>query len=129
MIDALTGAAFLLAARLDRPRANFDREWIFLAGLAVVLALVLLLSHWASRRRQKEFWCDSPTQMFHELCRAHRLERTNRRLLQRLGTAREVENLAEIFVEPEMLDATTLPPALKPATTELRQLRQQLFES
>jgi hypothetical protein len=128
MIDTLTNATFLLAARLDRPRANFDREWIFLAGLAVVLALVLLLSHWSSRRRQREFWCDSPKGVFHELCRAHRLDRANRRLLQRLGTAREVENLAEFFVEPEKLDATDLPPAMKPAVTELRQLRHRLFE-
>lgn len=128
MIDSLTNAAFLLAARLDRPRANFDREWIFLAGLAVVLALVLLLSHWSSRRRQREFWCDSPKGMFHEFCRAHRLSRANRRLMQRLGMAREIENLGELFVEPETLDATTLPLALKPADTELRQLRHQLFE-
>lgn len=128
MIDGLTNAAFLLAARLDRPRANFDREWIFLAGLAVVLALVLLLSHWSSRRRQKEFWCDSPARMFQELCRAHRLDRTNRRLMLRLGTACKVENLAELFVEPEILDVTTLPAAMKPADTELRQLRHQLFE-
>lgn len=128
MIDALTNAAFLLAARLDRPRANFDREWVFLAGLAVVLALVLLLSHWSSRRRQKEFWCDSPARMFQELCRAHRLDRANRRLMQRLGTAREVENLAELFVEPETLNTMTLPLAMKPAVAELRQLRHQLFE-
>jgi hypothetical protein len=128
MIDKLANSLYLLAVGPPRRNTNFDTEWTILAGLSVVLALVLLISHWISRRRQKEFWCDSSSQLFRQLCRAHRLDRANRRLLQKLAASRGVESAADLFVEPDNFDAAKLPSALNSSANELRQLRHELFE-
>jgi hypothetical protein len=128
MIAQLANSLYLLAVGPPRRNTNFDTEWTILASLAVVVALGLLVSHWISRRRQKEFWCDSSSQLFHDLCRAHRLDRANRRLMQKLASARGVESAAELFVEPDNFDATNLPKVLDSSANELRQLRHELFE-
>jgi hypothetical protein len=128
MIDQLAISLSLLAAVSPRRNNNFDTEWTILVSLAVVLALGLLISHWISRRRQKEFWCDSSSQLFRELCRAHRLDRDNRRLMQKLASTRGVESASELFVEPDHFDATNLPKVLDSSANDLRQLRRELFE-
>jgi hypothetical protein len=128
MIDLLAISFSLLAVGPPHRNTNFDTEWTILASLAVILALGLLISHWISRRRQKEFWCDNSSQLFHELCRAHRLDRANRRLMQKLAAARGVKNAAQLFVEPDNFDLAKLPSELNSSAGELRQLRHELFE-
>jgi hypothetical protein len=128
MINQLAISLYLMAAGPPRRNTNFDTEWTILASLAVILALGLLVSHWISRRRQKEFWCDSSSQLFRELCRAHRLDRTNRRLMQKLASARGVGSAAELFVEPDNFDAANLSKVLDSSANELRQLRHELFK-
>ena len=102
MIDGITNWLCLLAARPDSARVwgRFDHQrptfgstgWMIVAGLVALLAAAALLSHWLSKRRQRDFWYDSSSRLFRELCRAHRLDLANRRLMQKLAAARGVEN-------------------------------------
>ena len=98
--------------------------------LSSVTVLVVIAMVWrkSSRRRRRDFDYNSPPRLFSELCRAHQLTRSNRRLLKQLAAARNLKSAATLFVEPEYFDLTILPPALKPSAQELRQLRHRLFD-
>ena len=93
-----------------------------------LLLLTLLVSFLLARRRQKEFLHNSPSRLFHELCRAHRLDLANRRRLKKLAAAENAESAAALFVEPKYFDAANIPQSLNSSANELRQLRSKLFE-
>jgi hypothetical protein len=138
MIDGITNWFCLLAARPDSARVwgRFDHQrptfgstgWMIVAGLVALLAAVALLSNWLSKRRQRDFWYDSSSRLFRDLCRAHRLNLANRRLMQKLASARGVDNAAALFVEPNYFDFKSLPETLKSSDGELLHLRHELFE-
>ena len=138
MIDGITNSLCLFATqpdsyrvwgRFDHQRPTFGpTEWMIVGGLAAFVAAAAVLSYWLSKRRQNDFWHDSSSRLFHELCRAHRLDLANRRLMKNLAAARGIDNVAALFVEPDHFDTTNLPPALKSSASELRQLRHKLFE-
>lgn len=136
MIDRATHWMQLIATRqdsagvwgrFDNQRPEFGiHEMIILGSVALLLAGTLV---WQAmkRRRQREFWFNSASRLFGELCRSHHLDRSSRRLLKHLAAARGLKNATELFVEPEYFDMTSLPLALKPSASELRQLRHTLF--
>lgn len=137
MISSAVDCFWLLATRpdsyrvwgrFDRQRATFGAtEWLIAAG-AIALVVAVWVSYRLAIHHQKEFWCDNSSRLFHDLCRAHRLDLANRRLMKKLASERGVDHPADLFVEPEYFDTANLPPALKTSATELRQLRHQLFE-
>jgi hypothetical protein len=110
-----------------RPGTGDSHYWILLAAVAL-LAVVTVAWQRVGRRTSKGFCCDSDAKLFRELCAAHRLERSVRRLLKRLAAARQMSNPALLFVQPECFETTTLPALLTPSTKELQKLREQLFE-
>ena len=114
--------------RFDHQRADVGKiELILLIAVTLLLAGTLIWQR-ISRRHQREFVCNSTSRLFSELCRAHRLDRSNRRLLKQLATALGLKYAALLFVEPEGFDMTSLPPALKSSASEIRQLRHRLFD-
>ena len=98
--------------------------------LVAVTLLVIVTIVWQiiSRRRRRDFDYDRPPRLFADLCRAHKLNWSNRRLLKHLAAARGLKCPSTLFVEPEYFDMTNVPVALKPSAGELRQLRHKLFE-
>jgi hypothetical protein len=135
MIQGIPDGIQLFAAQ------NYSHEWDRLAELlnagtceVLILAAVTLLVIgtivWQSisRRRRRDFEYDRPPRLFADLCRAHKLNWSNRRLLKQLAAARGLKCPASLFVEPEYFDMTNVPAALKPSAGELRQLRHQLFD-
>jgi hypothetical protein len=98
--------------------------------LSIVTLLVVTTIVWrtVSRRRRRDFEYNSPPRLFSALCRAHKLTWSNRRLLKHLAAARDLKCAATLFVEPDYFDLANLPPELKPAAHELRQLRHKLFD-
>ena len=92
-----------------------------------ILLVSALISYWLTKRRQNEFWQDSPTRLFHDLCRGHQLELATRRLLKKLALARGLESAAELFIEPNYFNPAGLPPAFEPSAHELQRLRRTLF--
>jgi hypothetical protein len=135
MIEGISNGGHLLAAQ------DYSREWerlgrLFNSGayevliLAAVTLVVIVTITWQtlSKRRHRDFEYDRPPRLFADLCKAHKLNRSNRRLLKQLAAARGLKLAATLFVEPEFFDMTNLPAALQPLAKELRKLRHKLFD-
>jgi len=134
MNDGLCDRRHLIAAQ------TYSREWERLGNLlnacsyellilAAVTLLVIGAIIWQTiSRRRREFEYDRPPRLFKELCRAHKLTWSNRRLLIQLAAARGLKGAALLFVEPEHFDVTNIPAALKASAAELRRLRHKLFD-
>jgi hypothetical protein len=129
-------------SRLLAEQIYYTREWDRLAQLlklapscevlilAAVTLLVIVTIVWQtiSRRRHRDFHYDSPPRLFADLCRAHKLNWSNRRLLKHLATARGLKSPATLFVEPEYFDTTNVPLAMKESTNALKQLQRKFFD-
>jgi hypothetical protein len=111
--------------RFDRPLETHE---LIVAGIIVLLLGGTLVWQLLPQRRPRDFNCNNPSRLFTELCRAHRLDRSHRKLLKRLAAAHGLKSAAVLFMEPEYFDATNVPPDLKPSARELRQLRHVLFD-
>jgi hypothetical protein len=115
--------------RFDHQRAGFGAtEWALIIGATFLLVVVASISYWRAKRQKAEFLSHNPSRLLAELCRAHRLSRSERWLMRRLASAQGLENGCAIFVEPEYFDSGKRPPMLEPLASELRQLRHKLFE-
>ncbi len=128
----------LLASREEMHRVwgRFDHErpgittnqWFIAVCVIVCLLLATLIYRVASRRSSRMFSSESPAKLFRELCAAHGLSLSARRLLKRLAEARGLASSALLFVEPQHFDTQNLPAELRPCANKLRQLRERLFE-
>src|SRR4051812_21202904 len=115
--------------RFDNKRMSFDaNSLIILAGVTLLVICAFVWQLFLRRRHQRDFWFDSTSRLFADLCRAHKLNRSNRRLLKQLAIARGLGNATVLFVEPDHFDAADLPPELKASASDLRQLRHKLFD-
>jgi hypothetical protein len=138
MMQHATQWLSILAARQDMHRVwgrfdhgrsgiNTSHAVTFLGALAL-LALVLFAWHCLSRPAARKFSCDSSRRLFRELCGAHRLNLSRRRLLKRLASARQIADPAMLFLQPEYFETTSLPAHLESSTVEIQKLHDRLFE-
>jgi hypothetical protein len=74
---------------------------------------------------------DSPPELFRELCRAHGLSWSTRRLLKRLAAEWQMSSPARLFVEPDRFNAACLPAEWQePENAEqLDRLSKKLFDT
>jgi hypothetical protein len=110
--------------RFDHQRPRYDTGRILtiltLAVLAVTIGLFLV-------RMRSSFQTESKRGLFLDLCRAHGLNASSRRLLKRLAAARGLKNSATLFVEPRYFDSTDLPQALQSVKADLQRLGDRIF--
>lgn len=107
-------------------RSNTQEVWaIFIVtGAAVVGALLWQLF---TSRAGGLLSSNSPRGLFRELCRAHGLDRPQRRLLKRLAAVRGVAPPVLLFVQPERFTAIDLPDDLSAQAMEIARIEQVLF--
>jgi hypothetical protein len=127
----------LLASReeLHRVWGRFDHERPGLSTnqLIVIVAMIVFASITAvlwtvlKSRASRTFSSDSPTSLFRELCAAHGIKRTDRRLLRKLAEFRGITNPAILFVEPQCFETQHLRSELQASAKELRMLNEKLF--
>ena len=110
--------------RFDHQRPTYDVLQIL---LALTAALVVAAAGLALLRFAGRFRASSPRALFRELCRAHGLDASGRRLLKKLAAARGLSNPSLLFVEPKFFEATDMPAALQSSGTRLQRLHDDLF--
>jgi hypothetical protein len=114
--------------RFDHERPGISTKQIAIA-IAVVALLVVVGIAWRTlkRRMASTFSSDSSVKLFRELCAAHGITRSDRRLLKQLAAASGVADPATLFVEPRFFDLPNLPGEMKASATALRALNETLF--
>lgn len=91
-----------------------------------VTTSVWLLSRWLRIREERGF--NNPRALFRELCQAHGLERTDRRLLKSLARAHRLDHPSRLFLEPDRFDVSARPGAETLAErARLESLRDRIF--
>lgn len=105
-------------------------------GTSDLIAIVLVLSALAGgmyllsrmlQRQELPQRSNSPRVLFRELCMAHDLDRSSRRLLRQIGRYQRLDHLGRLFVEPERFDPANLSPSLRKKQAMLQSLRDTLF--
>jgi len=95
--------------------------------IIAICAGLLIFDRYARSKKQARS-TEDPSELFHDLCRVHHLNRGSRRLLKRLAAEYELETPAVLFVEPEQFNTAKLPTDWQRRADELEQLRRRLFE-
>jgi hypothetical protein len=114
--------------RFDHERPGISANQLVIAVAAIGLAVVAgFVWRVIKRRASRTFSSDSSSKLFHELCAAHGIRRTSRRLLKQLADARGVTDPATLFVEPRYFDVQNLPSELRSSAKELQLLGETLF--
>jgi hypothetical protein len=93
--------------------------------VAVILGVFILARLLARQERQRLYY--SPRALFRSLCKAHQLDRQNRRLLDDLARWQRLTHPAQLFLESHRFDPVNLSPQLREKAELLQKLRDQIF--
>ena len=92
-------------------------------GLLMIATFWTCLFIWDSLRDRKQQRRDKPPELFRQLCRTHKLDRAQQKLLWSI--ARDLPQPTVIFVRPQQLDQYAQRPGIN--TTQVATLKQRLF--
>lgn len=98
---------------------------VLIGLLALVILAAWLLTRYIQYRDGSG--SASPRALFAELCRAHRLDWTARRLLSQLARYHQLGSPARLFVELHFFRTDHVTGALRQRRTEIRSLRDKIF--
>jgi hypothetical protein len=110
--------------------ATSQLSWFDVVPYVIVVALLIggaKLWSYLQRRADMSEWCDDPHKLFRELCVAHKLDRTSRRLLLQLAEVARFAQPAQVFVSPAVFEPARLPASLRSRADEVKRLRERLF--
>jgi hypothetical protein len=112
--------------RGDRVSMDATRLVTILVGLAAVILVLWLSSHFSEQRRRPTAF-HSPWRLFLTLARAHRLSWMDVLLLWRLSRFHRLEDPARLFLEPERFEREGLSRPLARHAARLQSIRSRLF--
>jgi hypothetical protein len=110
--------------------ATSQLHWTDVIPYVIALALLIFiawLAPYLRRRNDMSERCDDPQKLFRELCLAHELDRSSRRLLLRLVEANRLAQPGQVFLTPMAFEPSRLPASLRERLDEVKQLRARLF--
>jgi hypothetical protein len=136
-VNALVAQILLFAVRRQGMGSGFRGEnndydlsqmLLVVIALAVVSGMLFLLDRWIRRRiRYKTY--ESPAELFRQLCRAHELDHSARRLLRSLAIHWKLANPAVLFIEPDYFRPEKLPADWDDRMPQLEQVHRRLFDA
>ncbi len=95
--------------------------------LLVVIGIAIAVGVQIYKRYDYSKPCDDPLKLFRQLCAAHKLNFSSRRLLLQLATVLEMPQPAALFVTPEAFRGSELPPQLQGEAERIKKLAHRLF--
>lgn len=117
------------ALRRVNNKAEFA-ELMRLAPYATALALAAIAFYawnWFKKRNDFTIPCNDPQRLFRQLCAAHNLNLSSRRLLIELAAAWEMAQPAAVFVTPSAFRVNDLPEHLRKEEARINELAAKLF--
>ncbi|MCH7752164.1 MAG: hypothetical protein IH898_08430 [Planctomycetes bacterium] len=93
----------------------------------VVIGIAIAVGVQIYKRYDYSKPCDDPLKLFRQLCAAHKLNFSSRRLLLQLATALEMPQPAALFVTPAAFRRSELPPQLQGEAERIKKLAHRLF--
>ncbi len=95
--------------------------------LLVVIGIAIAVGVQIYKRYDYSKPCDDPLKLFRQLCAAHKLNFSSRRLLLQMATVLEMPQPAALFVTPEAFRGSELPPQLQGEAARIKKLAHRLF--
>lgn len=117
-----------LGARFSGEHAqlHWGDLWALL-GVMLVGAVFVLMLRWLYRLQQARLNSNDPRHLFADLCRAHRLGRKQRRLLEELAESAALTQPALVFVRADLFEEGQLVVPSEKEAEAYRQLTTRLF--
>ena len=112
--------------RRSASRTDLSDLWPYFIVLAVI-GIAIAVGVQIYKRRDYSKPCDDPLKLFRQLCAAHKLNFSSRRLLLQLATALEMPQPAALFVTPAAFREGEFPPQLQGEAERIKELAQRLF--
>lgn len=111
-------------------REHFDPLQLlpWLVVLAVVAAALVVVSRYLNGKDNRRLY-NNPQALFRSLCQAHELSRADQRLLWQLARHLELEQPAELFLDPQRFCAAIVEPEFRRHQEVLDALAEKLFAS
>lgn len=117
-----------LGSRFSGKQAQFHWGDLWaLIGVVVAGVLLVALLRWLYRLQQARAGSCEPRHLFADLCRAHRFNRKQRRLLQELAEAANLMHPGVLFVRPELFEPAELQAMYLEHAEEYEKLAGKLF--
>lgn len=95
---------------------------LIIGSIAVSLWLFSMYYNWKENNG-----AHSPGALFHQLCKAHKLDFRSCRLLRQLASLQKLSHPARLFLEPERFNPANLNPAMKQHQAALVKIRNTIF--
>ena len=106
-----------------KPQVN---DWLLPLSIVACAGFAVWLLLRCAKRLQR--WLLNNTgRLFGQLCRAHRLDWTQRRLLRRLANSHGMDHSVRLFLEPDRFTSAALKTELQPFRDQIDRLRRKLF--
>lgn len=117
-----------LARGFQGKEAELDVAGLLTSILVIAgfLLTIWLLSRWATQQERSGSY-HSSRELFRSLCRAHQLDRMQRRLLRRLARRHQLKQPAALFLQPERFSPAGLGAEFEHQAAALLALRSRLF--
>lgn len=91
-------------SRAFRNRGMLQENWLFISIAIVVGVVWLALFLWEKIQLQRKATADTPQGLFYDLCKTHRLNRTDTNSLFKVASENYADQPAMIFIDPGILD-------------------------
>lgn len=114
-----------LGRRFRHGGSNLDATQVivFVVAIGALIGGAYILSRYVNDNRP----CNHPGKLHRELCRAHKLSWSDRRLLNQVAACHQIEMTASLFIAPDLFDPSGLPPQLQKRRDQIQQLRARIF--
>ncbi|QDT94951.1 hypothetical protein V144x_03850 [Gimesia aquarii] len=91
-------------SRAFRNRGMLQENWLFISIAIVVGVVWLALFLWEKIQLQRKATADTPQGLFYDLCKTHRLNRTDTNSLFKVASENYADQPAMIFIDPGILN-------------------------
>lgn len=92
-------------SRAFRNRGMLQENWLLITATLVIGGIWFALYLWENLQLKRKANADTPQGLFYDLCKTHRLNRTDISYLLKAAQAHYQNQPAMVFVDPGILDA------------------------